>query len=82
MDQLLKQFVADLNSDPNPDHIRKNEDGSLYIPISITQTLLDEIFLGQWGFEVTDSSYGRKWARVEIVRSWADHNGPSLIGHI
>ena len=26
--------------------------------------------------------YGRKWARVEIVRSWADHNGPSLIGHI
>ena len=20
--------------------------------------------------------YGRKWARVEIVRSWADHNGP------
>ena len=26
--------------------------------------------------------YGRKWARVEIVRSWADHNGPSLIGRI
>ena len=26
--------------------------------------------------------YGRKWARVGIVRSWADHNGPSLIGHI
>ena len=26
--------------------------------------------------------YGRKWARVEIVHSWADHNGPSLIGRI
>ena len=26
--------------------------------------------------------YGRKRARVGIVRSWADHNGPSLIGHI
>ena len=26
--------------------------------------------------------YRRKRARVGIVRSWADHNGPSLIGHI
>ena len=26
--------------------------------------------------------YGRKWARVGIVRSWADHNRPSLIGRI
>ena len=26
--------------------------------------------------------YGRKRARVGIVRSWADHNGPSLIGRI
>ena len=26
--------------------------------------------------------YGRKRARVGIVRSWADHNGSSLIGHI
>ena len=25
---------------------------------------------------------GRKRARVGIVRSWADHNGPSLIGRI
>lgn len=63
MNQLIKQFVADLNSDPNPDHIRKNEDGSLYIPISTTQTLLDEIFLGQWCFEVTETDFGRKWAR-------------------
>ena len=26
--------------------------------------------------------YGRKWARVGIVRSWADRNGPSLIGRV
>ena len=26
--------------------------------------------------------YGRKRARVGIVRSWADNNEPSLIGHI
>ena len=26
--------------------------------------------------------YGRKRARVGIVRSWAEHNGPSLIGRI
>ena len=25
--------------------------------------------------------YGRKWARVEIVRSWADHNGLTITGH-
>ena len=26
--------------------------------------------------------YGRKWARVGVVRSWANHNGPLLIGRI
>jgi hypothetical protein len=59
----ILQFVKDLNSDPNPNNIRKNDDGSLYIPISITQTLLDEIFLGQWNFIVTETNYGRRWAR-------------------
>ena len=28
------------------------------------------------------AKHGRKWARVEIVHSWADHNGSSLIGCI
>lgn len=59
----LKQFNSDLNSEPNPQHIRKNDDGSLYIPISIVQTMLDDIFLGQWNFEVTRETFGRKWAR-------------------
>ena len=63
MSEKLAQFIRDLNSEPNPDHIRKNEDGSLYLPISHTQNLLDEIFIGQWDFEVTQSVYGRKWAR-------------------
>ena len=71
MEAQLKQFMEDLNSDPNPDHIKKNEDGSLYIPISFTQTLLDDIFLGQWSFHVTSSAYGRRWARgsgvMEVV---------------
>jgi hypothetical protein len=77
MEQTLKQFIADLNSDPNPDHIKQNEDKSLYIPISITQNLLDEIFLGHWSFEVTDSSYGRKWARgsgiMEVTHPISGH---------
>lgn len=62
-DIFLKQWVTDLNKEPLPEHIKKNDDGSLYIPISITQTLLDDIFLGQWDFEITSSTYGRKWAR-------------------
>ena len=33
-------------------------------------------------WEKTIPHYGRKWARVGVVRSWADHNGPSLIGRI
>lgn len=61
--KMATQFVADLNSDPNPDHIKKNDDGSLYIPISAVQTLLDDIFMGQWSFEVTSTTFGRKWAR-------------------
>lgn len=61
--EQLKQWIADINSDPNPEHIRENKDKSKYIPISFTQNLLDEIFLGQWDFEVLRESYGKKWAR-------------------
>jgi hypothetical protein len=57
------QFVKDLNLDPDKDLVRKNEDGSLYLPISHVQTLLDEIFFGIWSFEVTNTVFGRKWAR-------------------
>lgn len=61
--EKLKQWVTDINAEPNPDHVKKNDDGSLYIPISITQKLLDDIFLGQWNFQMTESNWGRKWAR-------------------
>lgn len=56
-------FIAHLNSNPKPDHIKQNDDGSFYIPISIVQTLLDDIFIGNWSFEVTTVEYGTKWAR-------------------
>lgn len=62
MEKLI-QWVSDLNANPNPDFVKKNEDGSLYLPISYTQKLLDEVFLGQWSFEMTQTQYGRKWAR-------------------
>lgn len=61
--EQLWQFIHDLNSEPKPEHISKNDDGTLYIPISITQRLLDEIFLGMWSFEMKETSFGRKWAR-------------------
>lgn len=63
MNPTLGDFLKSINSEPNPEHIRKNDDGSLYIPISITQDLLDEIFLGMWSFEVTSVTFGRRWAR-------------------
>ena len=63
MNETLKTFVEDLNADPNQDCIKKNEDGSLYLPISHIQTLLDNVFLGHLSFEVTREVYGRKWAR-------------------
>jgi hypothetical protein len=61
--EQLRQFIHDLNSEPKPEHISKNDDGTLYIPISITQRLLDEIFLGMWSFEMRETFFGRKWAR-------------------
>lgn len=59
----LAQFISDLNADPNPSHISKNDDGSLYIPISITQNLLDEVFLGMWSFEMKETHFGKTFAR-------------------
>lgn len=61
--KMAQQFVDDLNSDPHPDNIKKNDDGSLYIPISVIQNQLDDVFMGQWNFEVTSTTFGRKWAR-------------------
>ena len=61
--ETLRQFIADLNSDPKPEHTSKNDDGSLYIPISITQNMLDEIFLGMWSFEMKEVHFGKTFAR-------------------
>lgn len=67
----LHQFVRDINSDPDPNHIQKNDDGSLYLPISYVQQHLDNVFLGLWSFTVTERVFGRKWARgsgiIEVV---------------
>ena len=49
--------------EPPAEDIRKNEDGTLYLPISIVQTMLDRIFECHWSFEVTREAFGRKWAR-------------------
>jgi len=57
------QFVQDMNVDPDKNYVRKNEDGSFYLPISHVQNLLDEVFLGIWSFEVSNTVFGRKWAR-------------------
>lgn len=58
-----KTFIQRINSEPDTEIIRKNDDGSLYIPISATQMLLDEIFYGNWSFIVTETKFGRRWAR-------------------
>lgn len=69
--EKLTQFIKDLNCEPNPNDVKQNDDGSFYIPISIVQSMLDDIFLGHWSFEVTSVEFGRKWARgagrMEVV---------------
>lgn len=70
-EQKVFQFTKDLNLEPDNNYIRKNEDGSLYLPISHVQILLDQIFLGHWSFETVSTVFGRKWARgsgiIEVV---------------
>lgn len=63
MEVRLSQFVKDVNADPDPSHIQKNDDGSLYLPISYIQQHLDNVFLGLWSFTVNERVFGRKWAR-------------------
>lgn len=59
----LEQWIADLNSDPNPDHVKQNDDGSKYIPITISQILADETFLGMWDYEMVREVYGKSFSR-------------------
>lgn len=59
----LQEWMQDLNNDPNPDHVKKNDDDSEFIPISIEQKLLDETFLSMWDFEVLRETYGKTSAR-------------------
>jgi hypothetical protein len=59
----LWEFNRIFHSEPNATEIRKNEDGTLYLPISVVQNMLDSIFECHWSFNVTRESFGRKWAR-------------------
>ena len=74
--EALNSYMRRVSSEPNSDEIRRNDDGSLYLPISHIQTLLDDVFMGQWSFHVTETSFGRKWARgsgiMEATVPWTD----------
>lgn len=59
----IRAYLKRISESPDPNFVRTNEDGSLYLPISIVQALLDDVFLGQWSFSVQDTRFGRKWAR-------------------
>jgi hypothetical protein len=80
-------FIQALNREPKEDEIRKNEDGSLYIPISIVQYQLDDLFCGHWSFQMTRETFGRKWARgsgvMEVIHPFTGHvirrNGDAAI---
>lgn len=61
--KTLSEWVEEMNQDPNPDYVKKNEDGSEFIPISTTQKLLDEKFHGLWDFEMLRETYGKTSAR-------------------
>ena len=65
------QFTRSLNDEPPKEEIHQNEDGSLYIPISIVQSKLDRFFYSHWSFEMNREVFGRKWARgsgyIEVV---------------
>lgn len=65
------RFSISLNDEPPADEIRQNDDGSLYIPISIIQTKLDRFFYCHWSFQMSREVFGRKWARgsgyIEVI---------------
>lgn len=49
---LLQNFIAKLNSEPNPAEFEKTPDGKAnFLPISFLEMTLDEIFLGRWSTE-------------------------------
>lgn len=81
------RFVNMLNADPPKEEIHRNEDGSLYVPISFVQNKLDLIFYGHWSFKMERESFGRKWARgsgvMEVVHPITGHiirrNGDAAI---
>ena len=50
MAQAKKGFLSIVNASPATTDIRKNEDGSEYIPISIIQSQLDQVFNGLWSW--------------------------------
>lgn len=58
----FEEYVDFVSQDPPSDEVKKNEDGSLYIPISNTQNKLDEVYCALWDWDFKESFIGKKQA--------------------
>src|SRR5688500_8106895 len=57
MIKSVEEYAIAVNKTPQAHEIRKNDDGSEYIPISIIQEKLDDIFNHLWSWEYKESRF-------------------------
>lgn len=57
-----EQFSEILDADPLPEEIKQNDDGSLYLPISIVQNKMDKIFGHSWSWSFERETMGKTGA--------------------
>jgi hypothetical protein len=56
--ETLEDYQKAISADPLPEDIKTNPDGSKYIPISVIQNKLDQIF-PVWSWDLTREFFGR-----------------------
>lgn len=69
---LFRDLALIVNKDPSPEDIRKNPDGSEYIPISIVQDRLDIVFKGLWSWNFEREVFGKTGASGKGLLSYKD----------
>lgn len=91
--EQLMQWVIDINSEPQAEDLRQNEKSaeqdkeSYYIPISIVQSKLDEVFMGLWSWEFQDPIFGKTGLlgrgalsyKHPIANEWITRTGTAAI---
>lgn len=81
-------YLLRINADPDESIVKTSKDGDFrYVPISATENLLDEIYMGSWSWSFTREVVGREYAigkgdvsvQHPVTGAWISRSGTAAV---